>query len=65
MTRHTIVIEVPEGADPNEVEAIVSSRLRMTYVVAGVHVDGDRAYRKLAVAEYHHEQMTTTDQEST
>jgi hypothetical protein len=59
--QHTIVIEVPDGADPNEVERWATQQIEAQPYSTDGH--GGRDY--LRVVEYHQEQMTEpTDEES-
>jgi hypothetical protein len=59
--RHTIVIELPDGVDPNEVERKLTSRLEGKLLATGVF-DGTTTYGHARVIEYHYEQMTTTEE---
>lgn len=60
--RHTIVIEIPDGAIGASVESIVTERLNATVVAHGPgDEDGGLDYAPLKVVEYHHEQMTESD----
>lgn len=52
--QHTIVIEIPAGADPNEVERWATYRLQ----AEPYSTDGRGGRAHLRVIEYHHEKMT-------
>lgn len=60
--RHTIVIEVPEGADENYVERNITSRF-VGWIVPtnGLPTDGTATWGRVKVIEYHHEQMTMSE----
>jgi hypothetical protein len=55
--RHTIVIETPDGADPNEVERWATQQIEAQPYSTDGH--GGRDY--LRVVEYHQEQMTMSE----
>jgi len=68
MARHTIVVELPEGADAADVELLLTARINLTSVKTGVdrvqQYDVGYKYGNLRVVEYHHEQMTTTEKQT-
>jgi hypothetical protein len=55
--RHTIVIELPDGTDPNEVERTITCALEARSYVTAVNNEGSD-YGRLKVVEYHQEQVT-------
>jgi hypothetical protein len=57
--RHTIVIELPDDADPSAVEDQVTRRIEHT--LANPSAPGVSS-GSLRVVEYHYEQMTTTEE---
>lgn len=57
--RHTLVIEIPAGADPNVVERWAIQLLEQQ----PFSTDGRGGRSYLKVVEYHQEQMTEGDEE--
>jgi hypothetical protein len=55
--RHTIVIEVSDNVNENDLENIVKSRMISTFVPALKDQDEMIDYERVQVADYHFEDM--------
>lgn len=56
--QHTIVIEIPDGADSDYAESLVTRRLEGLSIAVAKDPEGMNDYGQIRVLEYHHEKMT-------